>query len=153
MQTPKTDGADAPGSETEKQSTEWLQDNTHWRNSYGLTGIVKRTSQKLSCLHAQKGLFPINPRGECVIMIILPDPFIIKVMNLPLILHMLWPFIEEDLSELKSTIVLSRKGIIGVTMPALGKEHNIWTGRCLKLRKLSAKIWGFPISYGTLIYR
>ena len=72
-----------------------------------------------------KKTFSHQPRGECVITTILPDPFIIKVMNLPLILHMLWPFIGEDLPELKSTIVLSRKGRIGVTMPALGKEHNI----------------------------
>ena len=105
-QTLKTDGADAPGSETEKQNTEPLQDNTHWQNSYGLTGIVKRTSRKSICLPAHKRLFPINHRGECVITTILPGPFIIKVMNLLRILHMLWPFIEEDLPELKSIVVL-----------------------------------------------
>ncbi|MCA1793059.1 MAG: RepB family DNA primase [Desulfobacteraceae bacterium] len=60
--------------------------------------------------------FSHKPRGACVIKTILPGPFIIKVTNPPQILHMLWLSIEEDLTEQKSTIVLSRKGRIGIIM-------------------------------------
>lgn len=42
VQTLKTDGADAPGSGTERQNIKRLQDSIHWQNSYGLIGNARR---------------------------------------------------------------------------------------------------------------
>jgi hypothetical protein len=84
-QTLKTDGVDAPGSGIEKQNTKRFQGSIHWQNLSGLIGKTRRISLKYNYPPVLKRLFPINPRGECVIKTILTGPFIIKVTNPPLI--------------------------------------------------------------------